>query len=166
DFEELYSRSETHIVENARLRTFGLEDTLFILCFHCVKNRWEQLKHICDISEFVRSQESRLNWECILERAVNTHCKNILFLSLGLAEKVLSAPIPPTLLRSLSSPRMKGTLDGAVRKIVNHGGLVSSSFSKRFRENLAIQDTMNQRIKYLGWALIRRFADITSPLLR
>ena len=81
--------------------TFHPEDLFFILCLHGARYRWNELKWICDIAEFVRMYHE-LNWGKIIITAEIHGMKRIVLLGLYLAKNLLNAELPGCILEQIN----------------------------------------------------------------
>jgi Uncharacterised nucleotidyltransferase len=106
DPEKLWERLETISLAGKSVSVLAPEDFLIILCAHGCKDRWSQLKWVCDIAQLIDSHPS-LNWEKILEQAKVLGSKRRLWLGLLLAQKLLGVKLPEKVLQDiLSDSRM------------------------------------------------------------
>ena len=159
-FDIMYARSMSVTVGSATFQTFGREDMLLILCFHNVKNRWEQLKHICDIAEFVRSNEA-LDWDTVYRSARKLKCERILFLGLAMSDVILGLKLPEAVHKRIKAiPGILETANRALAEFHQRSLTGPSGFRTRVRENLAVLDTVGGKVRYLGVATIRRISDM------
>lgn len=154
-FDELMGRTAEVSVGGIELRTFSPEDMLIILCFHGVKNRWEALKHFCDIAELLRSHPG-LDWNAVTDRAKRTRATRIVRLGVHMASKLLDAPLPDNIASwSEQDEQVKGlTSRLLVNVATTHRQRMDSD--ERFRFHLAVQDTLATKARYFAYALARR----------
>ena len=162
DFGSLYRERLELKVGSGAVSTFSHTHMLLVLCFHCIKNRWEQLKHVADIAEHVGRNQTSIDWDLLTQIAVKARCRNIVHLSLRLATLLLDAPVPVHVSDALHSRRIDRLADQAVREFRVGRNLTLTPFLTRLRENLVIQDTIAQKLRYIGGALVRRAADLTA----
>jgi hypothetical protein len=93
DPERLWERRSRVSLGGSDVWTFSPEDSLLILCVHGSKDAWERLKHVCDVSEFVRAHED-MDWGRVVKRARRLGSERMLFLGLVLAKDLLETPLP------------------------------------------------------------------------
>lgn len=156
DFETLWQRAEVISIGGVRARSFAAEDLLQILCYHGAKNRWEALKHVCDVAELIRAKPE-MNWEAVFQRARRTHGERILYLGIYLAHTLLETPLPPDVASRLVLPRpVQRVASRLLERLPEqmHRGI--AGFGERFRFHLAIQDTLGTKARYGCIALLRR----------
>ena len=156
-FDELYDRAEEIELGSELIRTFHPDDMLIILCFHGVKNQWRQLKHVCDIAEFVRRQ-SDLAWPMIVDNARRMRCTRIVYQGLYLARQMLDAPVLEQALTSLEHGAAHSAADRAIYRFAGRSVAPPPSVSDRFRDNLAVLDTPLHKARYIAVALVRRIS--------
>ncbi|MBI3669639.1 MAG: nucleotidyltransferase family protein, partial [Acidobacteria bacterium] len=85
--------------------TFSAEDALPILCVHGSKHFWERLSWIADIAELAQIPQG-VDWEAAARRARELGAERMLFLGLHLANDLLAAPLPETILQRARSDRV------------------------------------------------------------
>jgi hypothetical protein len=75
-------------IHNRDVLSLSSEDTLLVLCIHASGHLWERLSWICDISEFIQSNED-INWENLIEKSEKLGFKRILQINIMLAMEIL-----------------------------------------------------------------------------
>ena len=95
DFDHIWSRRISVILENATVQTLSNEDLLLLLCLHGNKHCWFTLSLITDLAALV-SRHSDLDWHYIWSQAQQMGMERTLCLGLFLAQSVLGLPLPPT----------------------------------------------------------------------
>lgn len=161
-FEELWHRSAAGVVGGRTFRLLAPEDHLLILCNHGVKNRWERLSFLCDVGFFV-SEHRELEWSGVLRRARRQRGERALCLGVYLAHLVLESPLPEEIAGRLSSMSELGDLArNLARRLPEQpeAGLIGAS--ERFRFHMRAQDTLPARIRYAGFAALRRLWDVVG----
>ena len=144
------------------MKTFSDEDMLLILCFHLVKNRWEQLKHVCDISEFVQSAEN-LDWDLFFSSLERFRCTRISLVSLSIANHLLDMPLPPEALGYIrADARVQKITRRAVDFLPNRLESGPASFRERLRDTMTLLERPRDRARYLSVATFRRMSDFVG----
>ncbi len=158
-FEELYARSKRSRVGGAEVQEFQDEDMVHLLCFHGVKNRWDQLKYVCDVREFVAAHPD-LDWDLIMERAAKIRGERILYHGLKLASDLLGLEIEPAVERQMRLMTGGNEIVSLARKnlIYSHNEMLSARDRMRF--HFGIQDTLINRSRYALYSLIRHVGGI------
>ena len=161
----MYERRVHVKVGSSSLPSFSQEDLLLILCFHCVKNRWERLKHMVDIAEFICNQ-SDLDWNRILFISHKLRCEKILFVSLALTRATVGLELPQNVLERLDAhPKLQVIAKRAVTELPERMSTGVASFSDRFRDNLTVLDTRRGKLRYITMAIFRRVSDLVGSNL-
>ena len=159
-FDALWDRACEVEVAATPFRTFEAEDMLLVLCFHGVKNRWDMLKYVCDVSELIRATPD-LNWEKVLQRTYRMKSIRTLVLGLMLSKVLLRTPLPPEIQQLVEQSR---DLDGIVTLLLDKlsrkapGNVMS--LSERFHFYMTIQDTFSAKMKYVTHAVLRRLDSV------
>jgi len=96
------------------IKTFRPEDALPVLCIHGSKDFWERLSWIVDISELIQSHPS-LDWDVVARCAQSLNAQRMLHLGLALAATLLDCPLPPEILRLMSSDLTASAVAAEVR---------------------------------------------------
>lgn len=83
-----------------RIQTFSPETHLLILCIEGKKESWNQFSRLCDVAALI-SSHPQMNWESLTEQARRLKIKRILDFGLVLANTLLKAPVPASVLSSV-----------------------------------------------------------------
>lgn len=153
-FDTLYARSVGVSLAGEEVRSFRSEDLLQILCLHGVKNRWERLKHVCDVAELIRSQPD-LDWDEVLRTARSVRGERILYVGLELARGLLDASLPPTVVNRMEADPRVGELVERVESYLVRSHAEPLGDKERLKFHMQIQDTLISKARY-GFFLIRR----------
>ena len=163
NFDQLWNRAEKVRLLDLELPVCQPEDMLHILCYHGVKNRWEALKHVCDVAELLRAR-SDLDWDSAVHRAYRTRGERILYLGLYMAHSILDAPIPADIKQKIAKqPMIEQIAAPLVERMSQSMNPGIMEFGKRFHFHMSIQDTIISRVRYGGFALLRRVLDWLDP---
>jgi hypothetical protein len=92
------------------LRAPALEDMLFHLCLHLEGHRYCELVLFCDIAELLRREAAAVRWDNLLELAQRYAAQSSLYYVLSFVQKLLDAPVPDSVLRSLEPSFFHGAL--------------------------------------------------------
>ena len=85
--DDVMSRLQTVVVGGAEIQTLATEDLILYLSMHGAKHLWRALEWISSLGELIRSSES-IDWDVVIERAVQSHATRMLGLALRLVEHV------------------------------------------------------------------------------
>lgn len=162
-FSELWDRSREVPLSGTPVRTCGPEDMLQILCYHGAKNRWEHLKHIVDVSEYIRAHKD-LNWTQVFDRTRKLGGERILLLGLYLTRELLDASLPDEVVKKIEASEI-GTqvADTILERLKVPPPLEMMAFKERFRFQLAIQDSLLDKARYCSTAMLRRVLSVLYP---
>lgn len=115
---ELMPRLQEHALGGKRkMLVFSPEDTLLILCVHGAKHSWDRLEWICGVAEHV-AKNVHMDWETLIDRAVETRSSKRLFLGLSLSLRLYDLALPDRVLGKIDG-------NGEVANLVDH---VTSTF--------------------------------------
>ena len=84
---EVMSRLQTVAVAGGEIQTLATEDLILYLSMHGAKHLWRALEWISSLGELIRTAEA-IDWEVVVERAVQAHATRMLGLALRLVERV------------------------------------------------------------------------------
>lgn len=96
DYCGIWDRAEYGDFNGRSILRLAPEDELIILCVHGGKERWTKLKWVADIAGYIRSHPA-LDWDELMERAELQGLGRMVRLGLGLAGRLIQAPLPPAL---------------------------------------------------------------------
>lgn len=154
-FDTLHARSHVARIAGQSIHSFQAEDVLQILCYHGVKNRWERVKHVCDVVCVIRSEN--LDWDVVLKRSEETRGERVLATGLYLARSLLHVELP-TEVRALvdEASRARDLGDWVLERIPNNMETGLADLGERIRLYLGIQDTLANKARYCAYSLLRR----------
>lgn len=158
-FDELLSRSRTVRVGPAEVQAFEAEDMVHLLCFHGVKNRWDQLKYVCDVREFVISHPG-LDWDLVMRRAEKIRGERILYHGLSVAHRLLDLQLPVEVQRRVHEEAYSDSLVDLTRMnlLNSHDQMLSGRDRMRFY--LTIQDDLVNRARYVLYSVMRHVGGV------
>lgn len=84
------------LINQQHILTFSPEDFFLILCIHNANHRWSQLDFICDLREFMATND--LKWDKIKYKANKIGIERILAINLVLVHILLNTRIPAGLI--------------------------------------------------------------------
>jgi len=147
--EDLWARSQLVTLSDSSVRTFCPEDLLLHICMHATYQHQlrQGIRFLCDIDEVVRRYRNELDWESIIQQAVEWKWQGGVFLALYATQKLLDTPIPEHVLRSLRPtrralpdlPKLQAMLFFADRALVNASSpnflnvMTTAQLSRKFR---------------------------------
>lgn len=158
-FEVLRERGRTVEVGGGHIPTFSVEDTLILLCFHGVKNRWDQLKYVCDIAEHLRAHTD-LDWDRVATYAKAIRGERILHHGLHLSRVLLDAPVPDHVLEQIEKKPYILSLTELALSNLQHSYEDLLDWRQRARFHLQTQDTLINRSRYVLYSLLRHLGGV------
>jgi hypothetical protein len=163
DFDDLFARSETRSIAGADTHVLEREDLLQVLCYHGFKNRWDRLKYVCDVAEFLRAYPD-LDWEVVHRRADAMHSRRVLWLGLALAQQLLGAPLPGEVARDIRGDRRVQALSMAIlERLPKQAHMRVEPYAERVRLNFLAQDSLLGGLRYGAYAAVRRVSRLYIP---
>ncbi len=162
DFDTLWRRTRMITIDGEKIPSLDAPDLLQMLCYHGEKNRWETLKYVCDVAEFVGANPE-LDWEEVMARARVTHGERILLLGLSLAHHFLDATLPVHVSDAIRADRYVGRLtDFFADRLPRQIDLGITPLKERVRLHMLLQNTLKTKARYGFFALLRRLMDVEA----
>ena len=158
DFDGLRETSREVAVNGTVARTPGEVEMLLTLCLHGTKERWQELKNVCDVAEYLRSHPA-LDGEAVVRLARSIQCERILYLGLYLARNLLDAPVPEVLAERMDTEPTVKALAGPIIRDLMRGRTEFLKPKERFRYFYAVQDTPVHRARYATYVFFRRLVE-------
>lgn len=157
DFRALWQRSRRVDVSGVPMYGFSPEDALQVLCYHGIKNRWERLKHYCDVAETVRSHRTEMDWDQVLARARMVRGEGILLLGLHMADMLFDVPIPSEVqLRIRGNDKVGQLSRWLLNRLPHQVELGMMEAGERFTLHTEVQDTWATKLRYITYSALRR----------
>lgn len=129
------------------------EILLLILCAHGSKDRWAQLKWICDLAELLQLHQN-INWEKVIEQAKNLGCVRRLYLGLLLAHKLLNVDIPINILQKIKSDKVVLSLASQVNEWLFPEEINQSKFLAATRFQVGVLEKISDKLLFLFYFII------------
>ena len=122
-----------------QVHTFSPSNNLLIICIHCANHSWSRLSWICDISEFIQSEN--IDWDDVLEKSEKLGVKRILLINLILARDFFDLNFPNEILSHLNSDSSAKQISFQIKKRI---------FKKQFNiaERLILDIKKRENLKY------------------
>jgi hypothetical protein len=141
NFQHINSNSSSIYLGTTEIKQFSPEDMLLYLCFHGSKHCWSELKWICDVAEFIRSN-SEINWQLVTLRAKEWKIERMLNLGLYLVENILKIELSETIKQNVEIDEVVIALANKVRCSIFENSLTEKekiAFRFRLRKQLSEQ---------------------------
>jgi hypothetical protein len=158
-FEDLRQRSRMATASGVSVPVFAAEDMIHLLCFHGVKNRWDQLKYVCDIAEFARSHAD-MQWDEVFARARKTRGESVLLHGLHLAHVLLQAPLPEVVTSRIERNRTVVRLAeiAAANLMASHD--TKLEWRHRVEFYMRSQDGISNKARYVMYSVMRHVGGV------
>jgi Uncharacterised nucleotidyltransferase len=126
DSDRFWARRIQVLIGGQDIWTLCPSDNLLYLCMNGLKDDWQSLRTVCDISELIKNHPD-LCWNKLFQEAIELKIARPLLLGILIARYLLSTPIPHDVLTSLEKDvivtsvarkactRLKMSLDGDTR---------------------------------------------------
>jgi hypothetical protein len=135
---EVMSRLQSVSLAGTTVETFSAEDSVLYQSMHGAKHLWRCLEWVTALSETIRTTPS-INWDVLVERAVQAHATRILGLGLRLVANFCNLSIPPRALTTVDSDQAMQRMAQSIREqIFTTGGAAHSTETNLY--NLRIMD--------------------------
>jgi hypothetical protein len=126
---ELWQRAQDVEIANHTVKTLSPEDTLLFICEHNSYGHQFNfgLRPYVDTAMLIDFFAEKLDWESLIERAQSWGWANGIYLSLYLAEDLLGANVPDSVLRALKPANLpNAVIDAAKEQLFDEKYLVFS----------------------------------------
>ena len=124
-----------------------------------MKNRWERLKHVCDVSETLRS-EPNLDWDFLIEEMKRTQGKRTLFVAISLAMTVLDVSLPEEIEQLVRSAGVEQVIVHLKERLEDLDPQDKMQLTERFSFQLGTRDSLSTKMRYIYFAFLRRLTDL------
>jgi hypothetical protein len=164
DFERLIDRQQPVCLCEREIRAPSVEDVLPMLCVHGAKHFWNRLMWICDIAELVQNT-CEINWALVEEQASRLACERMLFLGLYLANDLLDAPLPSSLLSRMHADRAVQSMAARIRKQLFQQVQSEPGAIQRLLFRLHMRDNLREGASYC-WRLATKPTEEDRSVVR
>lgn len=156
DLDAMWDRAQIVPFGSARLRTFGTEDLLLVLCVHASKHAWSNLRWVADVAELVRNHP--LDWFTVCTRARAQGVARMLDTGLALAAGLLEAPLPEAARSAVASDPVARTLGRRAARSLSSSQPKSRSVFRLSLFQVRLRERARDRFAYaLRTAFTPRF---------
>ena len=161
---ELWQNLDPLELNGTEMKTLNADDLLFSLCVHGSRHLWERLGWICDVAELIKRRQ--LNWQALLERAVQTDSERMFLLGLHLAQTLLQTELPPGVReRCNSDTRLSSLAANVIQHLFNGAIHVPATSSEIFKYNIGVRKSLSARARYFVHMLRPTDSDFGSHAL-
>ncbi len=160
-FQTLWEEGRDETVCGATVRTVAPEVMIVLLCLHGTKDRWQEMKHMCDVAAFVRANPD-LDWQKVLRLAASISSERMLLLGMALAQQVVGAELPGAIRERLRSAGAVNRLAGPIMDNLLHERTEFLRPAERLRFFFAVHDTAAARLRYVWYVVQRRLHETSE----
>ncbi len=147
DFEHIWRRIGHVSLSGNTIPATVSEDLLLLLCIHGASHAWERLTWICDLAELFRVHKA-MDWRLVIEQAAKLGIRRMLFVGLYLANNLLGATLPNTVLRRIhTEPRVKSLATSAYKTLFREANDRTQRF-ERLLFYLRAMRRLSDRVRY------------------
>ncbi len=148
----LINRAKPIKLSTGTVLTLDPEDLFMVLCLHGGRHRWQMLKWICDIAEFINVYPE-FDWDHLLLRGKKLGMRRMVYLGLFLAFDLLDATLPSDIVSQINSDRYVHKLSVNVQKRLFGEKNRSSLFNKNSIFQLFLKDRFSDKLRYAARSL-------------
>lgn len=160
--QELLGRSRQLVMNGRSVRHLSREDMLVLLCYHGIKDRWNYLRHVCDIAELATADPAP-DWEQVARLAAKARSRRIVGLGLLLAHELLGTEPPEELMQPIRAHRSTRELAGnIIQRFNSTDGLGIPDFQNRLHLHLATQSSLRGKLRYGVVSALRNLFDAVA----
>ena len=146
NFQHLNANSSYVTLAGTDIKQFSPEDMLLYLCFHGSKHCWSELKWICDVAEFVRSNRE-IDWQLVRSQAKAWKIERMLSLGLFLVADILRIELPELARQNIKIEPEIVALTGKVKQGIFERPLTETEkIAFRFK----LRSKLSEQIFYLA----------------
>jgi len=147
DMEGLFERAVSVSVAGRAVKTPSAEDLVLVLSVHAAKHVWERLIWLCDIAQILKREN--LNWDWVQARARQFGIERILHITLLLASRLLTAPMPAAIEQSVVSDRAARAFADKIAADVARGVSYGEEQVSYFRLMMQLRERKVDRLRFL-----------------
>ncbi|MGV8110562.1 nucleotidyltransferase domain-containing protein [Methanospirillum sp.] len=105
-FEEeiIWDNSYQRSFEGKEITVLSHEMQIIALSVHAGKHEWNNIRHICDLAGFI-SKTEQVNWNRVMHYAKEYRINQLIFLGLGLVERLTKVTIPVEISRKIKADK-------------------------------------------------------------
>jgi hypothetical protein len=147
DMDGLFERAVRVEVAGRAVKTPSPEDLLLVLSVHAAKHVWGRLIWLCDIVQILKLEN--LNWDWVQARARQFGVERILRVTLVLANRLLTAPIPAQVEQAMVEDRAARAFADKITVDVARGVSYGEQQVSYFRLMMQLRERKVDRLRIL-----------------
>jgi hypothetical protein len=144
--EDLFARAAVVEVGGQKMQTLSLEDLFLVLCVHAAKHGWTRLCWLRDIA--ATAALPALNWNLLLGRAWGLGIGRIVDVSLGLADSLLGADVPPKVRDQVRADADGMKLIGPITRRIVESERYSTESIEHIRLMLQLRERVVDKMRF------------------
>ena len=148
DMEAMLSADTSTPFAGGTIRSLALEDLFLVLCVHAAKHCWSHLIWLCDISRLLN--QASLDWGKIAGKARDLGIARLVRTTLGLADQLLHAPIPPLPMLDPAGDPAAGRLVREIATQIVTGVWLNPESLAYFRLMARMRERRGDRIRFIS----------------
>jgi hypothetical protein len=147
DYAALFARARDVDIDGMKMRCFGAEDQVTVLCLHGSKEQWIKLLWIADLAHLI-ARGPALEWTALLERARVQGCLRMVLIGLALAGALLE-DMPPVVDEAIAAdPEAIALVEESASRLFEADRVFVSIYAlSRFRRRM--RERRTDRLRYL-----------------
>lgn len=149
--DDISAKLSTVTLLNTTMVCLDTEEMLLYITIHSSSHCWEVWEWVTCLSHLI-SNTPHLNWQRLLTRARELHCRRMFFLALLLCRRLYEVTIPEEVEDSISKARVETFAEQIILQISNESHQhTENTVSWRFSSfHFLIRDTFLDKIHYAG----------------
>lgn len=158
---DLLARARVVNVGGTSIPTLSIEDLVLVLCYQGVNNRWDRLKHVCDLAQHITAHPE-IDWEVVRDRAESMGGDRIVLHGLDLARSVTHCDLPIPVQEWMNRARGLERVRALVIEKLNDTDQGLPNLLSRIKYQAGVLSSVRARALYVLYALARR---VVTPSL-
>jgi len=134
---------------NLKIRTFSIYHQIIYLCLHASNHAYKPLILLCDLNEFIRLNQEKIDWDILAKEAVKFGLSKYVYYGLYLTRQTLGAAIPENTFSRLKPKR----ISIFERKFISSVLEGKSASAREGLVYLAMIETLSDRLYFARRAL-------------
>jgi len=147
DADTAFARRIQVSLEGKPVYSLAPEDMLLFLCLHGGFDAWPTLSMVNDVARLVYSQET-WDWTGLMSRADRLGMRRRLLLGLSLAEELLAAPVPSSIMARMNADPILLVLYQQIRGKLLAGNSLETKFGEKNLFQLKIRERLKDKLAF------------------
>ncbi len=144
-------------IQKSSIPIFSNESLLVYLCMHGSKHAWERIEWIADIHKLISSSK-KLNWDKVLEIAIDSNSKTMFNLGLSLSYKLFSTKLPEHIIIDIQKNNRIQILQQKIFTFlkINIDSSAKNEYQRMYRDFIfyyQLNDNLSNKLSFLPRAI-------------